>query len=113
MLYIQARKGREGSVSVEIKEDSEGGLNFTAVPITRAVVAIGGKFLDTSSSDSSGDISFVANKVTFKKGAFDLTKGEYPVEVIIFNSTYPEGKTYIGEGFEYSIISVFDDVPLP
>ena len=112
MSRIQARKGRDGSATIEINEDLAGGTNFSALTITRAVIVMGGQVLDTDVDTAGNDITAVGNKITFKKGAFDLEPGNYSIEVVAFTADYPNGKTYIGPGYDRTIVSLFDDVAL-
>lgn len=112
MSRIQARKGRDGSVTIEINEDASAGTNYSAIAITRAVVVMGGEVLDTDIDTAGANIAVVGNKITFKKGAFDLEQGNYSIEVVVFNDTYPNGKTYIAPGYDHSLVCSFDVVAL-
>ncbi|WP_438863753.1 hypothetical protein [Neptunicella sp.] len=100
-MLITAKKGRDGAVTITAAEDPLGGTNYQPMQVDRAVIVAGSAVLD--SDVDTDDVDIIGNKITFKKGAFDLAQGEYCVDVIVYNTTYPNGKTIVGSGLENTL----------
>jgi hypothetical protein len=106
-MILTAYKGRDGTVTIPIESDPLGGNNFVDLSLVGARVEFDAI---TSAIDSDGPNALISgNKVTFKLGALDLKQGSYSgCKIIIYNTTYPNGKVIAGPGKEIVILNYFE-----